>query len=281
LGPFVVDTIDSITHYSVSDPTIVVTVDRNQELADYVQRERPGTLAYVCTKRCGWGPGMYRLFCEAVRWLVESGRPFDYLINMDYDLIFTRQEADVHFLPRFTHPNIGLVGKVNNGSAHWKRKTRQHMNKLLGALRMAKKPFPMGYSSGDHTSGAGNILKRDCVLQMYHDGFLKPPLSDISDRVPLSDDPLLGFFVAASGYKMADMGGPDEAFIVWQLQEDYHNIPKRGSYWFHPTKAVPGNEPWSVKRELECRNYFRGLRGQESLTMDGLPEKACPLDAMM
>lgn len=278
LPTFVMDTIDSIRHYSVSNPTIVVTVDRNEKLAEQVVRERPGTLSYVCRKGAGWGAGMHRLFCEAARWLVESGIEFDFVMNMDYDLIFTRESADVHFLPKFDKPNIGMVGRVNRGASHWQRKTRQHLPKLLTALARSKKPFPMGYSPGAHTSGAFNILKSNCVLQMYHDGMLTPPLSDICDKVPIADDPLLSFWVACSGYKWNEMGTDNEAYIVWEMRENYRTIPARGSFLYHPTKLKPGNQPWSVKDELDCRNFFRKLRGQEPLSSEGLPKTEGPLN---
>ncbi len=715
LGPFVVDTIDSIRHYSVSNPTIVVTVDRNEELAQYVQQERPDVIPFVCHKVAGWGGGMHRLFCEAARWLVERGTEFDYLVNMDYDLIFTRSGADVAFLNKFDSPRVGMVGKVNNGSSHWKRKTRQSLPKLVTILSMIKKRIPPGFLPGDHCftkdtkislldgteasleellnkedpfwvysydterckvvpglahsarktgekvsvlkvtldngesvrctpdhlwmlrdgtyraakelapgdslmplyrkydgtnlpgyeqfyqssygwhfthrlvcyeingkplkgdvchhrdfnkrnnnpsnlqwlslvghvavhwkywseeqrtawsikmkklykdnpelrrvvgdgvreafardpsiverqkdsrrkkfedpeyakkyhdlhasmmkktvaecwndpeirarwlirqaesgrkagranfiawnnrakniefvckfcgekllgnhrfaahvencecnpentvelncsfcgksirgrtkqtqheakcvcnkegikklriarlkkhltkmrvegleltrqlfdlskprncpkssvavelfgdwssfvfdnhkvvsveedgfedvyditvekyhnfalsagvfvhncAGAYNILKKNLVLQMYHDGLLSPPISDICDKVQLADDPLLSFFVACTGYGWRDLGGNDKAYIVWNMMDDYKKIPSKGCYLYHPTKIVPGNQSWSVEKELECRNFFRETRGQEPLTMEGLPEKAGPLN---
>ena len=275
LGPFVCDTIDSIRYYSVSDPLIVVTVDRDQSLADYLCRERPGVLAYVCSKGAGWGAGMHRLFCEAAYWLVSQGIEFDYLINMDYDLIFTRHGADVKFLDRFDKPNVGMVGKVNTGGFHWKRQTRRHLPKILAALNGANMRFPVDYEPGAHTSGAYNILKSNCVLQMFRNNMLSPPLSDICDRVPIADDPLLAFWVACAGYKWKDMG--EGAFIAWELRDDYRKIGQQGYYLFHPTKITPGNQSWSVADELECRNFFRTQRGQPPLTMEGLPKTSGPL----
>lgn len=281
LAPFVVDTIDSIRHYSVSNPTVVVTVDRNEELGEYVKEHRPDTKVFVCKKKCGWGAGMYRLLCESLRWLLDSGIEFDYVMNMDYDLIFTREGADVKFLPYFSSPEIGVVGKINKRGSYWKRKVRMYLPKLISVLGRVNKTLPKGYVVGEHTAGAWNILSRQCVLKMYGDGFLSSPVSDVCDWVPIADDPLLSFFVVCAGYKLGDIGENDSSHIVWQFTGDLKTITNKGCYLFHPTKIVPGNQRWSVQAELECRNYFRALRGEKPLIMDGLPATAGPVDMVM
>jgi hypothetical protein len=188
-------------------------------------------------------------------------------MNMDYDLIFTRKGADEAYLDIFKKdPMIGQVGKLNLNSSHWVRKMRLYMSVFVNALSRAALAYPKHYKLGEHCAGAFTILKENCLLQMYRNGFLKPPFSNICDKAPIADDPLLSFFTIASGYKMETMGG--SAYVVWQMVEDYKTIPDREYYVYHPTKLVPGNNQWSVSQELACRNFFRGKRGQSPIIYD-------------
>jgi len=51
------------------------------------------------------------------------------------------------------------------------------------------------------------------------------------------------------------------------MEEDYRKLPGKGYILYHPTKLVPGNQPYSAKSELKCRNFFRKLRSQEPIKM--------------
>lgn len=584
----VADTIDSVKYHATSDPLIVVTVDRNTDIEKQLAPQYPDVLFYTSPNACGWGSGLWRLFCEAVVWLMEVKRvSFDYLANYDYDLIYTKDGADEHFLQYFDSPKVGQVGKMNLASSHWKRKTRQYLPRIMQVLNLHNKKFPVIYPIGSHCfdgdtrvplldgtevslreiegqtvdvysyhdgrvvpgkgvcqktrsvdelvkvtldngevvkctldhqwmlrdgeyieaqhlipgislmplyrrlyqkgvragyeqvydpgtdgwefthrrvmsfsdrawdlneddeivelvrpddfgcvhhidfdkrnnapdnlvwmhghthwryhhlimseraargetgwsavwrhpkarenmsaqsseklsktlrrlwkdpeyreqatkrnaengrkmgaknlvaynmqdadskkvlcecgqefgnagargyhkkttctlnhrvvsveiirettdtycltvpeyenfalsagifvhncAGAFSTLKGNCVLQMYHEGYLKHPFSNIGDQVKLADDPLLSLFVQAAGYEMRHCGS--EAYVEWHMKENYRTIVSRGFYVYHPTKLKPGNNKWSVANEVDCRNHFRECRGQDPIVL--------------
>jgi len=278
LAPFVVDTVDSIRHYSVTNPIIVVAVDRSVEVAEYVKRECSDVKVFLNHKVCGWGSGMHRLFCEVMRWIFEQGLQFDFLIHQDYDLIFTGRGADVRFLPAFEDARVGMVGKHTVNNLHWASRFRSNLNKIAALFNKSGKQFPLNYRLGEHCAGAFNIFSYQCLWDMYRMGFLSPPFSDICERVDVADDPLISFFVVAAGYKMMSLG--TGAHIEWRLSVDYKRLGEDICV-FHPTKIVEGNKPWVVSRELECRNYFREKRGQLPMSVEGLPKTAGPHNIML
>lgn len=263
---FVADTIDSLRFYARTPLKIIVTVDRNPRIAEVLKSAYPDVLVYTSSSNCGWGGGLFRLFCEAVRWTCqEQNITFDYLWNVDYDMIATREGWDVHFLPRFDASNVGQVGKINKNSQYWHRKVRQNLGKLKLLFTREGKVWPAKYRVGEHVAGACSLFKGACVAQMLSNGLMGSPFCDLGETLKLADDPLLSMFTAAAGYEIRDLGST--AFIKWKMDDDYRRIPAAGYYLYHPTKLVPGNQVYSLQQELTCRNFFRGLRGQPAIKM--------------
>lgn len=258
---FVADTIDAIRYYATEEPLIVVTVDRNERIEEKLSHSYPGVLFYTSPNNCGWGGGLFRLFCEAMTWLLEEKQiSFDYLWNVDYDLLPIHSGFDEYFVRRFDKPAIGQIGRYNPNAQFWIRRMRLHLNKLKKTFDSEGKQWPRNYKVGDHVAGACGVFKGACVAQMYKSGLLKSPFRDLGVKCQLADDPMLSLTVAAAGYCFREMG--EKAYIKWRMEEDYRRIPSKGYYIYHPTKLVPGNQAYSVHQELECRNFFRGIRRQ-------------------
>ena len=266
LPEFVADTIDAVRYYVEGDPLIVATVDRNERIAKELRPGYPDVMVYTSKSNCGWGGGLWRLFCEAATWLmVEKGITFDYLWNIDYDLIPIRQGWDTHFHRRFDKPNIGQVGRHNPNSAYWKRRMRMKLSKLKATFQEHGKQWPRNYKIGDHVAGACGIFKGACIAQMLAMGLFERPFADLGATCSIADDPMLSLMTHTAGYVFRDMG--DKAYIKWKMEQDYRKIPQQGYYLYHPTKLVPGNQSYSVQSELQCRNFFRGIRGQGKIKL--------------
>lgn len=223
--------------------------------------------AGVFVHNCGWGGGLFRLFCEAVTWLCNEKRiSFDVLWNIDYDLIPIAPDWDRYFVKRFQDdPRIGQLGRYNPNSAFWKRRTRMQLTRLKKTFAEYGKQWPRNYKTGDHVAGACGIFKGQCVAQMLSMGLLERPFRDLGATCQLADDPMLSMMVCAAGYTFKEMG--EKAYIKWRMEEDYRKLPGKGYYIYHPTKLVPGNQPYSAMTELKCRNFFRKLRGQPELRL--------------
>lgn len=258
---FIADSVDALRYYCTTDPLIVVTIDRNERIAREMKKGYPELLYYTSPNNCGWGGGLWRLYCEAVKWLCEERQiTFDYLWNIDYDLIPIHAGFDEYFLTRFDKPNIGQIGRYNPNSAFWKRRMRMQLPKLKKTFDSEGKQWPRNYTTGDHVAGACGVFKGACVAQMLKAGLLEKPFSDLGVTCQLADDPMLSLMVSAAGYTFREMG--EKAYIKWRMEEDYRRIPTKGYYLYHPTKLVPGNQSYSIHTELECRNFFRGIRKQ-------------------
>ena len=264
---FVADTIDSIRFYAETDPLIVVTVDRTLRVEAELKHSYPDVMYYTTQSNCGWGGGLFRLFCESVCWLArDKGISFDVLWNVDYDLIPIRPGFDTYFQQRFQgQPTVGQIGRFNPNSQFWKRRMRTQLSRLKKTFAEFGKQWPKNYAVGEHVAGACGIFKGKCVAQMLASGLLDSPFRDLGVQCQLADDPMLSLMVNAAGYTFKEMG--EKAFIKWKMETDYRAVPGKGYYVYHPTKLVPGNQPYSVQAELECRNFFRRLRGQGEITL--------------
>lgn len=264
---FVADTVDAVRFYCDVDPLIVVSVDRNKRIEETMRKAYPNILYYTSPNNCGWGGGLFRLFCEVVSWLCREKKiSFDVLWNIDYDLIPIAPGWDTHFTKRFTTDSrVGQLGRYNPNSAHWKRRVRQSLVKLKKTFADHGKQWPKDYSPGSHVAGACGIFKGSCIAQMLSMGLLDRPFSDLGETCKLADDPMLSLMVYAAGYTFREMG--EKAYIKWRMEEDYKQIPARGFMMYHPTKLVPGNGPYNARMELDCRNFFRRLRGQKEITL--------------
>lgn len=264
---FVADTVDAVRYYAEQEPLIVVTVDRNERIEKAMRPAYPNLLYFTSQSNCGWGGGLFRLFCEAITWLCNEKRiSFDVLWNIDYDLIPIAPKWDTFFTKRFQgSPRVGQLGRYNPNSTYWKRRMRQQLARLKKTFRDHRKQWPRNYSTGDHVAGACGVFKGQCVAQMLSMGLLERPFRDLGAVCSLADDPLLSLMTAAAGYEFKEMGA--KAYIKWRMQEDYKTIPSQGFYIYHPTKLVPGNGPYSAQNELQCRNFFRKLRGQGEIKL--------------
>jgi len=264
---FVADTVDAVRFYATQNPLIVVTVDRNKRIESSMQTAYPNVLYYTSDNNCGWGGGLWRLFCEAVSWLCSEKKiSFDVLWNIDYDLIPIAPDWDRFFVKRFQGDSrIGQLGRYNPNSSYWKRRVRMRLTRLKKTFLDNGVQWPRNYKIGDHVAGACGVFKGRCIAQMLSMGLLDSPFRDLGVTCQLADDPMLSLMVAAAGYTFREMG--EKAYIKWRMEEDYRQIPAKGYYLYHPTKLVPGNQPYSAQRELKCRNFFRKLRGQPPIKL--------------
>jgi len=261
--------VDSIESLFIVKPRIVITVDWNKDVEEHIRRERSDLEIYRSESVCGWGAGMYKLLCEALSWYINKfGFDFDFLLNMDYDLIFTEREADKKLLSNVdgSDNNVGLWGKYVNNSPYWQAKVKRSLPRLIQMLRERSIRFPFQYRIGEHVAGACSLLSRECLEKFYSLGFANEPFRSCGYNLRLADDPLLSFFVKASGFSLGNLD--NRAYIAWK-ETDYEKWFGK-CYLFHPTKLLPGSGKWSIKSELDCRNFWRSKRGRPPMNVSAV-----------
>ena len=264
---FISDTIDTIRYYSTTDSLIVVTVDRNKDIERVLKPLYPSVKFFTSSSNCGWGGGLWLLFCEALCWLTRTENvSFDYLWNVDYDWIAIAPAFDSYFTKKFSEDkNIGQIGRHSPNSAYWTRRVKQRLRSIKEQFAAHGKPFPRNYKPGEHVAGACSVFKGSCASQMLSMGLLDRPFRDFGLMYKIADDPMLSMMTNAAGYRFCEMG--EKAYIKWRLDEDYKKLQSRGFLCFHPTKLTPGNTSYSAEKEMVCRNYFRELRGQSPIVL--------------
>lgn len=266
---FVLDEVDSILHYSVTSPHIMLGVDRGphndpaqqHEIADVVTKAYPQVGVFKADRQWGWGAGMYGLLCDSIKW-AEQHYAYDHFLSIDYDALFIRKGADAALLKSAEEPNAGLVGTHNMLGKTWAKLFKNHW---LRIMEMTHNKRPPGNWEKDCVYGAVMLLTRPCLLEMTKRGYFDDPFRSVKDNVKISDDPWTVFLVRLAGFRVID--NRRYCYNVWKSPEDYKVlVPKRPELKiFHPIKMNAGGRPTNYAAEAKNRNYFRRQRSKPPL----------------
>lgn len=267
---FVLDEVDSIFHYSTTEPHVMLAIDRSShndpkkqnQIAEYVTAHYPQVGVYKANQQWGWGAGMYGLLCNAIDW-AEKNYDYTHFLSLDYDALFIGEGADASLLEDANGNGVGLVGTVTPIGKTWKQMFDRKWEKIM-AMTGGRQPPERWYKHCVY--GAVMCLTRPCMYELRRLGYLDGNFRDIRRALAISDDPWLTFLVATAGYLIRD--NKQYCYNVWRHPEDYrlttHRRPEL-KIW-HPAKMAPGGRATDKRMEILCRNYFRRKRGKKGLT---------------
>ena len=253
----VLDTVETIFHFCKSMPLVVLSIDNKPKVREAVLRHYPQVEVYCSSYTWGWGPGLYGLLADTITYL-DTKYTYDALVSIDYDTYFIDYGVDKKLLDRYKdNDKVGLVGGHVPSSANWSSRyqaSRGEINKILSV--------PKEYIPGESCLGCFMWLTRVGLDGLRSKGFLNDPYRDIKGRIDMADDPWLALLIRCAGLSIE--GCRDLGYFGWRLAVGYKNFVREKKGVFHPTKVNRDVQGW--KLELECRNYFRALRGRPPLS---------------
>ena len=265
----VLDTLDALLHYTpYSSPTVILSVDgQNKRLSKLARNKYPQILTHTAKTKWKWGPGLYGLLCDTVKTLDHHKVKYDHFLTIDYDTLFISQGLDVACLRMAAEDeSVGIIGAYTNNSRKWQhhyKKDKNKVRKLLASNRAGRNVDEMlkNYIPGENVLGAYMWLTRSGMNAMRAHGFFDAPYRDIRKRLSLVDDVWLTLLVKCCGLQVVNVR--KHAHIVWKAAFGYRDYLRHNFKAFHPAKV---NQSGDVAQEIECRNYFREIRGRKQLS---------------
>lgn len=252
----ILDTVETVFEFCTTMPLVVLSIDNRPQVREDVLRNFPQLDVYCSTRSWGWGPGLYGLLADTIKWL-DTKYTYDALVSIDYDTYFIAPGVDRVLLDRYKNSTtVGLVGGHVPKSANWSdrfQRSRKEIEKILA--------IPKEYIPGESVLGCFMWLTGIGLQRLRENGFLDDPYRDICGKIDLADDPWLALLIRACGLGIE--GCRDVGHFAWRLAVGYRGFLKEGMKVFHPTKVNRDKSGW--KLELDCRNYFRSLRGKPPL----------------
>jgi hypothetical protein len=266
---FVLDEVDSIFHYSTTQPHVMLAIDRGvhndtkeqEAIASHVKKHYPQVHIYKSQQLWGWGAGMYGLLCEAID-DAQKHLSFDHFLSIDYDALFIGEGADADLARDVEEHNVGLVGTVTPIGKTWGQIFTKRRKEIL-AMTGGKHPKE-GWAKRC-VYGAVMCISKKGLVGLRECGYLDDPFKDIRRTLRISDDPWLTFLVMTAGFAVKD--NKPYCYNVWKNPEDYrlkiHRNP--GLKIWHPAKMGPGGRDTNMQAETLCRNFFRRRRGKKAI----------------
>lgn len=268
---FVLDTVDSVFHYAVSAPHVVLAIDcgpgkdtrRQTRIANTVLAHFPQVSVFKAPEQFGWGAGMYCLLCDTIKWARARLR-FKHFLSLDYDAIFIKEGADHRMLKDAEQKRVGLVASNNGPSRHWSGTFQRKWAKIKEITGGAE-PSAGLWRRGSSVLGSMMLLTGPCIAKMDKEGYLSGRFRDMRRTLRLSDDAWVRFLVALAGFRTVT--NRSYVYNVWSNPQPYTEVLRQGSnlYAWHPTKMAAGGRPVNRAAERNCRNWFRARRGKKPL----------------
>lgn len=266
---YVLDTVDSIFHYSTTAPIVTLAIDRGpnndtnlqDQIEALVTKHYPQVGVYRAKQQWGWGAGMYGLLCCALEW-ARKNYDFEHFLSLDYDAPFVRAGADQALLDSASEPKAGLVGTKNVIGKTWAQLFKSKWPEIM-EMTGGKQP-PKGWEK-DCVYGAVMLLTKPCVERMLELGYMDGAFRNTKHTIRISDDPWTVFLVRLAGFRVID--NHRYCYNVWQYPEGIGKMLKSNPELriFHPVKMQAGGRPTKKNVETANRNWLRKRRGKKPL----------------
>lgn len=255
----VLDTVDAVFHYARTWPLVIIACDNAPTIPRYVQARYPQVLAHVSGQQWGWGPGLYGLMCETIRF-AQQHATFKHFLTIDYDTIPIGTGFDEILLRIAQMPRIGLAGSHIPNSLNWAAKYQVAAPRIKAMMDGAGVRWPIStYNPGESCLGGMMELTEPCIAEMGRLGFFEAPFRDIRGRIALVDDPWTGLLVRAAGFDIYDTKHVEPAFahIAHKSAGDWRRYPAQGMKIFNLGSVSRGE---NKQPEIQARNFFRQIR---------------------
>ncbi len=264
-----IDTIESIQHYTASDYKIVIQDNSSPlHLGERLQKMFPNIVVVRTPKNYGLYGGLYKSLSLALLH-IHAAYDFDVLIKMDTDALMIGEgiadDAKRYFEE---HPNTGMLGSfLNEGEGiAWPRDRLRFETSTLGWLLDRKRCATLriyrqmaisnGYQDGEHILGGAAIYNPVFVDRLVQGDFL---LREELRRTRLQEDHLWGLLCRAVGMEQHRFHIPEKPMaVVWKgLPDAPKALRENGAKIIHSTRF------WNDMNEDRIRAFFRAYRKRE------------------
>ena len=258
----ILDTLDSAQWSCDKNHTqVFAAVDNVRKVAEQLSRCRFFPI-YNSKTHYGWGAGLWTLLVEAIEFAEETWK-FSHFLSVDYDTLFLAKGVDQSMLDRITSESVGLVGAHILDHEHWRSVFQREKKQIERAIGVT---IPKLYTPGEGLQGGAMLITRSLINELKRKEFFTGPARFAKKFTSITDDHLISLFCRYCNLDIQDAGPFCNA--KWEATEDPRGLEKLGVRLFHPIKLKP--KGCGDRTEWGIRNYFRTLRGQESVRF-GLP----------
>lgn len=267
---YVLDTIDSVTHYTGTDTKIILIDDTGgKDTCATLQARLPG-LDVVKTP-CNYGlHGRHYLTMSLGYLHAYKHYDFKLLLRLDTDALVIGETPEIdasNFFQR--HPNVGIIGLYGHGTQtdvdnnHWsqdrllqesRRKSLLHDPLLcLSLRRLLRRARTNGFQLGDYIFGGSYFMNAECVRRLAEANLLhKKELG----RSLLEEDHIFGLLIKSIGIDMADFARGDLPMAM-----EWKGLPCAPQELIAKKKKIThSTKRWENLNEAEIRKFFRDIR---------------------
>jgi hypothetical protein len=263
----IADTLASVVQYTDSSRIIAVVNDTSRVLS-FSDLSSDITVLDPAPARPGTDGGLWIKVAAAYRWVIEQFQP-GVILRLDADALILRSGIEAAAEEAFArHPEAGLLGSYKVGPdgnpRDFQPVVRQLRNETglpglrhprlwAGLRRHVKLAREHGYADGEHVLGCAYVHSFTAVEKIYRNGWLDQPWMEASK---LGDDQIMSLLTVASGYQIADFGGPSDPLAVkWRgLPAHPDELLAKGKLITHSVRS------WESLAERQIRDIFAAAR---------------------
>jgi len=264
----ILDTLASVRQYTDSSRVIVVIDDTSGAHGDLAALSPGVTVLPPAAARPGTWGGLWIKVAAAYRWVLERYRP-GLILRLDADALMLGPGLETVAEEAFARlPQAGLLGSYRTGPDGGPRDFSPVARQLRAETGPAGLRHPRlraglrgvlaaarehGYTDGEHVLGCGYLHSFAAAGALYRGGWLDLPWLEPSR---LGDDQIMSLLTVATGYQIADFGGPtDPLALKWRgLPAHPDRLIETGKLITHSVRS------WESLTERQIRDIFAAAR---------------------
>ncbi len=267
---YVLDTIDSITHYTGPERKIILLDDTGgKDTCDVLQSQLPDLDVVKTPRNYGLHGGLYLSLSLAY---LHAYKNYDFkvLLKLDTDALVIGEKPEEDAIDFFArHPEAGIIGHFRFATQpdvddwHWSKEQmiqgtrRKSLFRdpilCLSLRRLLRQARANGFKLGDYIFGGSYFMNAECVRRLTEARLLyRKELG----RSLLEEDHIFGLLTKAVGLELADFAS-GELPMALELQKlpcaPEELVAKK-------KKVIHSTRRWEDLDEKEIRKFFRKIR---------------------
>ena len=272
----IADTLASVVRYTDSSRIIVVVDDSSSSSVSRSELASTSSGVRVIRSlpaRPGTQGGLWVKVAPVYRWLLERYQP-RMVLRLDADAVMLGSGLEAAAEEAFDgNPGVGLLGSYrlgpDGGPRDFGPPARQLRAEIgarglrrpqlrAGLRRYVRLARDHGYVDGEHVLGCAFLLRAEAIQSIYSNGCFDHPWLEASR---LGDDHIMSLMTIASGYKIADFGGPDHPLAL-----KWNGLPAHPAELLAKGKLVTHSvRSWGDLTEPQIRAIFAEARASADL----------------